>query len=221
MGWVLRTATIGSFSLRRHRWRVVMETFTLSFRWGLLIRMLGRNPLVRVSDRIEALLLALVFVTALLAVPVAGAIVTAVHDSRAQTLVEQARNRHLVAATAIEDAIQAPDAARGVNAAVQARWRVGAVDHTELVTARADVKAGDPVDIWVNAAGNRVAAPAPAWQAGTAALLTAAAYWLVMVGAAFLLWAGVHLVVVRSRTTGWDRALELLADGSGRTGPQM
>ncbi|WP_423797523.1 Rv1733c family protein [Mycolicibacterium mageritense] len=218
---MLRTATIGSFSLRRHRWRVVMETFTLSFRWGLLIRMLGRNPLVRVSDRIEALLLALVFVTALLAVPVAGAIVTAVHDSRAQTLVEQARNRHLVAATAIEDAIQAPDAARGVNAAVQARWRVGAVDHTELVTARADVKAGDPVDIWVNAAGNRVAAPAPAWQAGTAALLTAAAYWLVMVGAAFLLWAGVHLVVVRSRTTGWDRALELLADGSGRTGPQM
>jgi hypothetical protein len=51
-----------------------METFTLSLGRCWIIRAVGRNPLVRTSDRVEALILILVFATALVVTPVAGTI---------------------------------------------------------------------------------------------------------------------------------------------------
>jgi hypothetical protein len=55
-----------------------METFTLAPVGGWIVRAFGRNPLVRTSDRIEALLLILAVAVALAAAPIAGAIGTAV-----------------------------------------------------------------------------------------------------------------------------------------------
>jgi hypothetical protein len=43
-----------------------------------------RNPLVRVTDRLEALVIVLAIVVSLLAAPVAGAVGTAVYDARRQ-----------------------------------------------------------------------------------------------------------------------------------------
>jgi hypothetical protein len=51
-----------------------METFTLAPVGGWIVRAFGRNPLVRTSDRIEALLLILAVTVALAAAPIAGAI---------------------------------------------------------------------------------------------------------------------------------------------------
>ncbi|KUI43333.1 hypothetical protein AU197_04465 [Mycobacterium sp. IS-1590] len=51
-------------------------------RWPTLVRLRGRDPLVRSVDRIEALIMTLVVVMSLVAVPIAGAVGTALFDSR-------------------------------------------------------------------------------------------------------------------------------------------
>lgn len=51
-----------------------METFTLSLRRCSIIRAVGRNPLVRTSDRVEAMTLILMFATALVVTPVPEAV---------------------------------------------------------------------------------------------------------------------------------------------------
>ncbi|MGH3677775.1 MAG: hypothetical protein ACRDU5_18985 [Mycobacterium sp.] len=78
-----------------------LETFTVRLpRWPIF-GLLSRNPLVRRSDRIEALVLALAVVVLLLAVPVAAAVGTVVHDSRRDVYAEQAQTRHVVTATSV------------------------------------------------------------------------------------------------------------------------
>lgn len=60
----------------------VMETFTLGLpQWAQRLR--SRNPLLRNSDRVEALALVIAFTVVVLAIPVAGAIGTAVYDAGA------------------------------------------------------------------------------------------------------------------------------------------
>ena len=105
-----------------------MDTFTLSLGRCWIIRALGRNPLVRFSDRVEAVVLVLVFATALVVTPVAGAIGTAVYEARARLYAEQAQTRHTVAATAIEDStviVEQDDEAFRVHA----RWHANGVEH--------------------------------------------------------------------------------------------
>ncbi|MGV0791413.1 hypothetical protein [Mycolicibacterium sp. XJ1819] len=67
-------------------------------RWPLLIRLWGRNPLVRTTDRIEALTTVLAIVVALITVPVALAVGTAVHDLRSDLYAAQEPTRAAVEA---------------------------------------------------------------------------------------------------------------------------
>jgi hypothetical protein len=197
-----------------------MDTFTLSFGRCWIIRALGRNPLVRISDRVEALVLVLVFATALVVTPVAGAIGTAVHESRARLYTEQAQTRHIVAATAIEDSTafveQDVEAFR-----THAHWRANGVEHFGSVDLAFATKAGDPLDVWVDASGDQVAAPTPTSRAGIDAMFAGAGAWLtVMAGVAGLSMI-VRLWLTRRRYTGWDREWQsLVSDDGGRTGSQ-
>ena len=59
-----------------------MQTFTIGLGRGWWVRLLGRNPLVRSSDRIEVMVLSLAVLLTVVAVPVAGAIGTSVYDAR-------------------------------------------------------------------------------------------------------------------------------------------
>jgi len=95
------------------RWLVAMDTFTLGLLRWRFVRMFGRNPLVRISDRVEAAVLGLAIVVWLLAAPVAGAVGTAVHDSRSHLNAEQAQTRHAVTATVTDttDPAAEPDSA--------------------------------------------------------------------------------------------------------------
>ena len=79
-----------------------MQTFTigLGHRWWTLV--FGRNPLVRPSDRIEFLVLSFAVLVTVVAIPVAAAIGTSVHDARAWVYAEEALTRHQVTATATE-----------------------------------------------------------------------------------------------------------------------
>jgi hypothetical protein len=204
-----------------------METFTLSLGRCWLIRAVGRNPLVRTSDRVEALILMLVFATALVVTPVAGALGTAVHDTHARAYAEQSRDRHPVTAVVtdkpsatIKDSIAMSEQTHAVVRA-PVRWQVDGVDHTETLKVDSGAKVGDRVNIWVDGNGHQVAAPMPMSQAGIDALVVGAASWLgLMVGVAGLSTL-VRAGLTRRRDIGWDRELRMLVDnGGGRTGSQ-
>ena len=79
-----------------------MDTFTVRLPRWLVVRLFGRNPLIRISDRIEALVLVLTVVVSLLAVPIAAAVGTAVYDSRSRLYAEQAQTQAQVTATVID-----------------------------------------------------------------------------------------------------------------------
>lgn len=205
-----------------------METFTLSLGRCWMIRAVGRNPLVRTSDRVEALILILVFAAALAVTPVAGAIGTAVHDTHARGYAEQSRDRHPVfavvidkpIATVIEDAITMSEQTHVVVSA-PVRWRIDGVDHTETLKVDPEAKFGDRVDIWVDGSGHRVAAPTPMSQAGIDALVVGSASWLGLMACAAGLSALARAGLTRRRDIGWDRELRTLVDnGGGRTGSQ-
>jgi hypothetical protein len=205
-----------------------METFTLSLGRCWVIRVVGRNPLVRTSDRVEALLLILLFIAALVVTPVAGAISTAVHDTHAHAYAEQARDRYQITAMviekpavpAIEDAIAMSEQSQMVVRAA-ARWRVDGVDHTETLKVDPEAKVADRVNIWVDSGGNRVAAPTPISQAGIDALFVGAASWLALMAGVAGLSALMRAGLTRRRGIGWDRELRMLVDnGGGRTGSQ-
>jgi hypothetical protein len=73
-----------------------MQTFTLDpSRWWIA-RIFGRNPLLRGSDRIEALAAMAAIVVSLLMIPFACAAGTAFYDNRTHLYSQEARTRHAV-----------------------------------------------------------------------------------------------------------------------------
>ena len=58
-----------------------MQTFTLLPERWWVVRVFGRNPLVRLSDRVGVLLVLLACAVSIIAAPVAGAVGTAVYDA--------------------------------------------------------------------------------------------------------------------------------------------
>ena len=109
-----------------------LETFTVRLpRWPIF-GLFRRNPLLRASDRIEALVLALAVMVSLLAVPVAAAVGTAVHDSRRDVYAQQHHTRHLVTAT-ITDDTAAQNISRTNTATMAARWTAAGAEHTGAV----------------------------------------------------------------------------------------
>jgi hypothetical protein len=200
--------------------RYEMDTFRLDWGRCWTVRALGRNPLVRFSDRVEAVVLVLVFVTALAVIPVAGTIGTAVYESRARLYAEQAQTRHTVAATAIDDRTVIVDQ----NAEVfttEARWRANGVEHVGSVDLAHATKAGDQLDVWVDASGDQVAAPTPTSRAGIDAMFAGAGAWLIAVAGVAGLSMFVRLWMTHRRFLGWDREWQaLVSDNGGRTGSQ-
>lgn len=81
---------------------MAMETFTLDPRCWWTSRILGRNPLIRRTDRIEALVMLTVFVVSLLAVPVAGVAGTLTYQARDRLYRQEALERHRVTAVVTE-----------------------------------------------------------------------------------------------------------------------
>ncbi|MDG5481996.1 Rv1733c family protein [Mycolicibacterium gadium] len=190
-----------------------MESFTVRLpRWSAF-RMLRRNPLVRTSDRIEALVVALAVAVSLLAVPVAGAVGTAVHDSRRDVYIQQHQTRQLVAATITADAA-AQNNARTNTTMMAARWSAAGAEHSGAVTAQSATKPGDQVSIWVDDKGALTDAPTSTSRAGIDAVTAALFMWAGVTAAAAILSAGTRAAVDRIRAARWQRAIDtLLRDG--------
>ena len=179
-----------------------METFTLAPVGGWIVRAFGRNPLVRTSDRIEALLLILAVTVALAAAPIAGAIGTAVYEARSHAIVERATSRHTVTAIAVEDSVT-----------TVLPYTIDTItEHTGSFEWDDMVKAGDRLTIWVDSDGNYVGPPTPTSRAGADAVAAGLATWLGAVAATSALMASLRSRLNRLRYAGWERNLRCLAD---------
>lgn len=188
-----------------------METFTAHPpRW--LSMLWDRNPLIRASDRLEAFALVLTIVLALLAAPVAGAVGTAVYDSRSRHHAEQAQSRTAVTATVTG----LP--ARSDPTRVQARWFAAGAEHTGLVQARSAPRTGESFEISVNQDGS-YAGPPP-MSAAREAVLVALAVWLNATAAVALVFAGVRSVLHHRRLSAWRPELVHTRDGGGKEGTE-
>lgn len=205
------------------RWgadKAVMDTFTVRFpRWPLVLRLAGRDPLVRGSDRIEALVMVLAVVVSLLALPIAGAVGTAVYDSRRQAYAEQADARRTVAATVTDGPSPQQNSRTGATT-VPARWTADGTEHTGTVKAPSAIKPGDTVEIWIDHNGAQVPAPTPTTRAAVEAATGALVMWISVVAIAATLSTLARAVCNRIRFTGWQRDLDsLLSNGNGHQHP--
>jgi hypothetical protein len=189
-----------------------MDTFSLApARWRT-VRALGRNPVVRFSDRVEAIATAMAIAVALIAAPVVGAVGTAVHDARSQVYAEAAQTRHPVTAVVTSADQTAPAARYAVVTTVHAHWRAEGVEHAEAFSWDRPVAAGNAIEIWVDSHGRRVSPPPSHSQAAFDAVLTAVMVWLGVVTAAAALAALVRLRLDRFRDAAWERSIRSLAD---------
>ena len=192
---------MGTFELRRGR------------RW--LARAVGRNPLLRRSDRIEAWVLLVGIIIALAGAPAAAWAGTAVHTARDRLYAEQAQGRQTVAATVVESDAKTREP-HVFTGAVRASWRHAGHDRTGWVLTRPTVKVGDTIAIWVDDGDNPVMSPTPRSQAIVDAVGAGVGLWLsVAVG------AGALVAITRSRLNHvrlarWGRELETLT-GGGRS----
>jgi hypothetical protein len=177
----------------------------------LLARLFGLNPLVRSTDRVEALLVVLAFAVSILALPVAAAVGTAVHESRAQVYAEQAQTGHKVVATITGE----HDGRRNLSSptlTAPARWVAAGAEHSGMVAVSRAVKPGDRVDVWVDEQGSPVSRPM--FSALDEAVMAGSALWFGVVIAAAALFGLARIVLDRRRHAGWQRDFDRMVGGS-------
>lgn len=91
----------------------------------------------------------------------------------------------------------------------------GTVGVDELRTDR--MKAGERVNVWINAEGSRTTKPRTDQDAATEAVVSGFGLWFATVGLAAAAWNVLRLRLNRRRYADWDRELDKLADNGGRT----
>lgn len=197
-----------------------MEIYRIDLTGSSGARLLSRNPLVRISDRIEALTMFLALSLAILTIPVAGAVGTAVHDAHVRLYAEQASTRHLISATAQADTKTVPQQ-RQVSSVVLARWTAAGSEHSGLVPWPMPASIGARHDIWVDARGANTSAPTPVRQAAADAVGIAVTIWLgIAAASAGVVWVG-RRRLDRSRLIAWDRELDTVDGDRGGRAPHQ
>ena len=192
-----------------------MDTFTVRLpRWPVLLRLAGRDPLVRTIDRIEALVLVLAVAVSLIAAPIAAAVGTAVYDSSRHIYAVQAHTRHTVAAT-VTDVPASQQILRTGTTTVSARWAAAGAEHTGTVEAQSTATTGDTLEIWVDTNGAQVPAPAPTSRAAAEAAMGALVIWICVAAIATTLFTVTRAVCDRIRFTRWQHDLDNLVGNDG------
>lgn len=195
-----------------------MQTFTIGWPCRWPFHGLGRNELLRLSDRIESIAVVICGILAVIAVPLVASIGTSVHDHVAAERAQHAASVQQAMATVVGE----PEASAAYPLhrpwSVPVSWYVAGSAHRGTVTSDVKSKVGEQLSIWVDREGTLTTPPAPLGSATANAVGVAVALWLALIGAC----AGV-LQLVRwrldaGRFARWDRELESLADdGGGRT----
>lgn len=183
-----------------------METFTLQAPYWVRL-LFSRNPLIRVSDRLEAFAAVLTVAVSLLAAPAAGAIGTTIYDSRTRFHAAQAQHLTTVTATVLDRP------ARSDPTQVHMRWSAAGEEHTGKVQSRTAPEPGETIEIQVRPNGS-YAGP-PHMSAAREAVLVGLAVWLNVTAATVLIFFGARKLLHRSRHDSWRPELADVT-GNGR-----
>jgi hypothetical protein len=169
---------------------------------------------MRTSDRVEAAVTALGVLVVVIATAWAGVAGTMIHDTETQKYLEQARTRHALVANAVDDSAPA-GAAETTASTVHARWQVDGINHADVIATRDAVKAGAPLQIWVDDTGNQVDQPTPVARADRDAWTAALVGWLIVAVAVAHVVDVVHAHVKRMQNAQWDREIRSLVEDDG------
>ena len=185
-----------------------VQSFALRCRWPL--RALERNPLIRLSDRLEALAFLAVLAVVLMAIPFASSVQAMTYDSTLHTVEEQTQTRHSIHAVVVQGSVGLPTDF-DTSLYVQAQWHEGTRLRTEQVVSPATVKTGDPLTLWLDQTGRVVPAPLTRSDAKVSAVTLAWTVWVLIAVASAVLALCVRWWLDRSRARAWERELQVLA----------
>ena len=192
-----------------------MQTVTLNM-GSWLRRLVVRNSLVRASDRIEATAIFVGLASAVLVVPFAGALGTAIYDNRVHAFTAERLAVHEVEATATQDS-SVTRLPYQSSVLTPLQWQFAGHTHTNIVSTRGDMEVGERTSIWVDAAGDRVERLPSDLDAALEAVMAAFGIWVAVAGGGAAGWALLRSRLNRMRYAAWDRELDDLADNGGRT----
>jgi hypothetical protein len=187
-----------------------LENFTVPLPRRLFGRLFGplfgRSPLIRASDRVEALILVLAVAVSLLTVPIAAAVGTATYDSRSRLYAEQVQSRTTVTATIVgKHDRQNPESPTVM---VPARWFAAGAERTGDVLAERPAKVGDEIEIWVDNEGSPIGQPA--MTALDEAVSAALAIWCAVTLSAVAVFAAARVALDRGRYARWQEDFDRL-----------
>jgi hypothetical protein len=177
------------------------------------------NPLVRGTDRVEAVTLVAAVLIGLLLLPIMLVVGSVTYADVIEKSQEQGRTRHEAVATLLQDAPSKSIAARGVttSSAVRATWQLpDGSTRTGTVQVSDGLRAGAKVDIWLDDQGRVVTAPVSSTDAVWVAAVVAACGWLAVVGLLAVAQFGIHQLLDRRRHRGWGQEWERVAEGWDR-----
>lgn len=194
-----------------------MQSFVIRPMTWPVLKLFSRNPLIRGSDRIESAVRTLAVFLVVIAASCAGILGTAIHDGETQKFLQQAQLRRAVIATAVEDS--KPAASTGTTAStVHASWQLNGTGHTGVIGWEYSVKAGEPLQIWVDPEGNQVDQPTSVERATFDALWAALVGWLIVVAAVAEAVVVVCAHARRMRDAQWERDIRgIVNEDGGRT----
>jgi hypothetical protein len=174
---------------------------------------LGRNPLARVWDRIEAAILVGGVVAALLGVPLAAAAGSEAYATMMARSALETAGRHATTAFLVEDA---PPVRFGVDGApstetaeVPARWVLpdGTVREA-LASAELGASAGEGVTVWLDDDFDAVEPPVTPADAARAGVGVGVGTWLTAVSLLAMGYLLARQLLNRARRAAWDREWE-------------
>ncbi|MDQ0376817.1 Rv1733c family protein [Amycolatopsis thermophila] len=179
---------------------------------------IGRNPLARTSDRVEAALLLVVVLGLLIAIPLAMFTGSRTYGGQLAVSEQQQASRHLVTATLVEDAPTPVPATEGAfstsgSAGVRAEWTYnGGEPKTGVVAADPGATAGSKVPVWLNEAGDPAPAPISSTDAATTGVLAGIFAWLVAALVLIAAYWVTRFVLDRRRAARWESEWATLGD---------
>ena len=179
-------------------------------RWWRL-RPWSANPLMRGSDRIEAVAVVLMVAAVLMLVPLAGVVGTVSYAQLTERSHQEITGSRQVPALVLDNGVSdvsvretVPESS-SVPEPVRARWEVDGIEHTGQVGLETRARVGETVRIWVDEAGNYIPAPQTGTENAIAAFGTASAFLALGAMGCVVTVLGVHGVMNRHRMARWQQ----------------
>ncbi|MFW0794458.1 hypothetical protein AAFP30_11645 [Gordonia sp. CPCC 205515] len=186
------------------------ESILVPRRWPIS-RLASRNPLVRASDRFEALAHWIAVIFAVIAIPLAVSVGQHIHSSLLETQARQTAAVHTVQATANEksSSLLTPD---GGDSMVEARWSYNSVAHVQSVHVDSAVDTGEQFPLYVDDEGKPSTEPMTSADAMANTVLVATTFYVGAITASILFVMAAGWMLGRFRRHAWDLELAQLTD---------